>query len=76
MFTFERLLKNKIMDLKRIFGTILTALGIGGLIYTAYLFSITSGSNDDIRTLIIYGVLGFVFFLTGISLIKTTKDEA
>lgn len=76
MFTFERLLKNKIMNLKRIFGTILTALGIGGLVYTAYLFSITSGSNDDIRTLIIYGVLGFVFFLTGISLIKTTKDEA
>lgn len=76
MFTFERLLKNKIMNLKRIFGTILTALGIGGLIYTAYLFSVTSGSNDDIRTLIIYGVLGFVFFLTGISLIKTTKDEA
>ena len=64
------------MNLKRIFGTILTALGIGGLIYTAYLFSITSGSNDDIRTLIIYGVLGFVFFLTGISWIKTTKDEA
>ena len=64
------------MNLKRIFGTILTALGIGGLIYTAYLFSVTSGSNDDIRTLIIYGVLGFVFFLTGISLIKTTKDEA
>jgi uncharacterized membrane protein len=64
------------MNLKRIFGTILTALGIGGLIYTAYLFSITSGSNEDIRTLIIYGVLGFVFFLTGISLIKTTKDEA
>ena len=76
MFTFQRLLKNKIMNLKRIFGTILTALGIGGLIYTAYLFSVTSGSNDDIRTLIIYGVLGFVFFLTGISLIKTTKDEA
>ncbi|MFD2907337.1 hypothetical protein ACFSX9_01175 [Flavobacterium ardleyense] len=64
------------MNLKRIFGTILTALGIGGLIYTAYLFSMTSGSNQDIRTLIIYGVLGFVFFLTGISLIKTTKDEA
>ena len=73
---FDKSLKTKIMNLKRIFGTILTALGIGGLIYTAYLFSITSGSNDDIRTLIIYGVLGFVFFLTGISLIKTTKDEA
>ncbi len=73
---FDKSLKTKIMNLKRIFGTILTALGIGGLIYTAYLFSMTSGSNQDIRTLIIYGVLGFVFFLTGISLIKTTKDEA
>ena len=73
---FDKSLKTKIMNLKRIFGTILTALGIGGLVYTAYLFSMTSGSNQDIRTLIIYGVLGFVFFLTGISLIKTTKDEA
>ena len=64
------------MNLKRIFGTILTALGIGGLVYTAVIFSNTSGSNQEVRTLIIYGVLGFVFFLTGISLIKTTKDES
>ena len=76
MSIFDKSLKTKIMNLKRIFGTILTALGIGGLVYTAYLFSMTSGSNQDIRTLIIYGVSGFVFFLTGISLIKTTKDEA
>jgi hypothetical protein len=27
-------LKNKIMNIKRIFGALLTALGIGGLIYT------------------------------------------
>ncbi len=64
------------MNLKRIFGTILTVLGISGLIYTAVLFANTSGSNQDIRALIIYGVLGFVFFITGISLVKTTKDES
>lgn len=64
------------MNLKQIFGTILTILGIGGLIYTAVLFSSTSGSNQDIKGLIIYGVLGFVFFLTGISLVRTTKDES
>ena len=64
------------MNLKRIFGTILTLLGIGGLIYTAILFANTSGNNQDIRSLIIYGVLGFVFFLTGISLVRTTKDES
>lgn len=64
------------MNLKRIFGTILTALGIGGLIYTAVLFSNTSGSNHDIKSLIIYGVLGLVFFSSGISLVRTTKDES
>ena len=76
MTIFDKIIKTNSMNLKRIFGTILTALGIGGLIYTAYLFSMTSGSNQDIRTLIIYGVLGFVFFISGISLVKTTKDEA
>ncbi|WP_300565441.1 hypothetical protein [Flavobacterium sp.] len=64
------------MNLKRIFGAILTLLGISGLIYTAVLFSRTSGSNQDVRTLIIYGVLGILFFASGISLVRTTKDES
>ncbi len=65
-----------IMNLKRIFGAILTLLGIGGLIYTAVLFAQTSGSNQDVKILIIYGVLGIVFFASGISLVRTTKDES
>ncbi|MFE3847795.1 MULTISPECIES: hypothetical protein [Flavobacterium] len=64
------------MNLKRIFGALLTALGIGGLIYTAIVFSSTSGETQDIKSLIIYGVLGIVFFVSGISLVRTTKDEA
>jgi hypothetical protein len=64
------------MNLKRIFGALLTALGIGGLIYTAVVFSSTSGETQDIKSLIIYGVLGIVFFISGISLVRTTKDEA
>ncbi|MGO4904011.1 hypothetical protein [Flavobacterium sp. W20_MBD1_R3] len=64
------------MNLKRIFGTLLTILGIGGLIYTAVLFSSTSGEMSSIKSLIIYGILGVVFFASGISLIRTTKDEA
>ena len=64
------------MNLKRIFGALLTALGIGGLIYTAVVFTNTSGGNDDVRKLIIYGVLGIVFFVSGISLVRTTKDES
>lgn len=64
------------MNLKRIFGALLTALGIGGLIYTAVVFSNTSGGTQDIKELVIYGVLGIVFFVSGISLVRTTKDES
>lgn len=64
------------MNVKRTFGTILTILGIVGLIYTAVVFASTGGSERDIKALIIYGVLGIVFFVSGISLIKTTKDES
>ena len=64
------------MNIKRIFGALLTLCGIGGLIYTAIVFANTSGGNRDIKTLIIFGVLGAIFFMTGISLVRTTKDEA
>jgi hypothetical protein len=64
------------MNLKRIFGALLTLLGIGGLIYTAILFVNTSGGTRDIKALAIYGILGLVFFFAGISLVRTTKDES
>jgi uncharacterized membrane protein len=64
------------MNLKRTFGAILTVLGIVGLIYTAYIFAKTSGGTQDVKTLAIYGILGFIFFFAGIGLVKTTKDEA
>ena len=64
------------MNLKRIFGALLTLLGIGALIYAAVVFTDTSGSERDIKSLIIYGILGIVFFVSGISLVKTTKDES
>jgi len=64
------------MNLKRIFGALLTLLGIGGLIYTAYVFANTGGGERDMRALCIYGILGLIFFIAGISLVKTTKDES
>lgn len=64
------------MNLKRLFGGLLTILGIAGLIYTATVFAGTSGSERDVKSLIIYGILGAVFFISGISLIRTTKDES
>lgn len=64
------------MNIKRIFGAILTILGIVGLVYTANIFLSTSGGERDVKMLIIYGVLGLLFFITGISLVRTTKDES
>ncbi len=64
------------MNLKRIFGALLTALGIGGLIYAAILFANTTGVTYAIKSLAIYGILGLIFFISGISLVRTTKDES
>ena len=64
------------MNLKRIFGAILTVLGIGGLVYTAYLAVNLGESNQTLKTVSVYGVLGLIFFIAGIGLVKTTKDES
>ena len=64
------------MNLKRIFGAILTVLGIAGLIFTAVLFANSGGGTHDVKSMIIYGVLGLLFFASGISLVRTTKDES
>ncbi|MBL7930883.1 MAG: hypothetical protein JNL60_03220 [Bacteroidia bacterium] len=63
------------MNLKRIFGAILTVLGIAGLIYSAMLFVNSHGGNRDLRALIVYGLLGFIFFIAGIGLIRNTSDR-
>jgi predicted Na+-dependent transporter len=63
------------MNIKRIFGALLTVLGIGGLIFSAIMFVNSSGTNN-IKALVMYGILALVFFGSGISLVRTTKDEA
>ena len=63
------------MNIKRIFGALLTMLGIGGLIYTAMLF-VNSTGGSNVKALIIYGILGLIFFAAGINLVRTMKDEA
>ncbi len=64
------------MNIKRIFGALLTVLGIAGLIYAAVLFVNSSGGARGVKTLVIYGILGIVFFIAGIGLVRTTKDES
>jgi len=64
------------MNIKRIFGALLTVLGIGSLIYAAVLFVNNSGGIRDTKALVIYGILGLIFFISGISLIRTTRDQS
>lgn len=56
-------------------GMILSVLGIVGLILAGYNFMNGSGTRN-IKEIVIYGVLGAIFFFAGISLIRTTRDKA
>lgn len=69
----SRKLNTKLMNLKRTFGTILTILGIVGLIYAAVGFA---QDSKMARELIVFAVLGVIFFFTGIGLVKNTRDVA
>lgn len=60
------------MNLKRVFGVVLTLLGLIGLLM---------GGKDLLaggvaQASIVYLVLGGIFFFTGIGLIRTTGDTA
>lgn len=61
------------MNVKRTFGTVLTILGIIGLIYTGY--ELINESTAYI-SLIVVGIIGLIFFFSGIGLVKNTRDEA
>lgn len=64
------------MNIKRIFGVVLTVLGIGGLIYAAIIFMNSNSGTSSIKALAVYGILGALFFFTGIGLIRDTKDDS
>lgn len=62
---------------KRIFGVILTILGIAGLIWAAYNFVQRNGQNAySVKAMVVYGILGLIFFFAGVGLIRSTKDRA
>lgn len=64
------------MNQKRTFGSILTILGIIGIIYGALGFLQIAGVNlSKIKSLVPFAV-GLIFFFAGINLVKTTGDRA
>ena len=60
---------------KRVIGIILTLLGAFGLIYAGIRFMNGVSGNKGIKELVIYGVLGAIFFFAGIGLVKHTHDR-
>ena len=60
---------------KRVLGIILSLLGVGGLIYAGIIFMNGGTGERNIKSLILTGVLGAIFFFAGISLVRTTKDK-
>lgn len=61
------------MDLKKIFGPLLTVLGIIGMIYGAFLF--LNDESGDWKPLVVFFVLGLIFFSSGMGLIKNIDNK-
>ncbi len=61
---------------KRILGIILSIVGVIGLILAAVGFVNGSAGGRSFRMIAIYSILGAIFFFSGISLVRNTKDKA
>lgn len=61
---------------KRVLGIILSLLGIIGLILAAVNFMNGGSGTRNVKEIVIYGLLGAIFFFAGIGLVRNTKDKA
>ena len=61
---------------KRVLGIILSFLGVAGLILAAVNFMNGGSNTRNVKEIVIYGVLGAIFFFAGIGLIRNTRDQA
>lgn len=60
---------------KRALGIILSVLGIIGLLYAGISVIQGSGGNRNVKSIVVFAVLGAIFFSAGISLVRTTRDK-
>jgi len=61
---------------KRILGTVLSILGVIGLIYAGISFVNGGASTRTVKLIIFAAVLGAIFFFSGIALVRNTRDKA
>ncbi|MBS1585210.1 MAG: hypothetical protein JSS82_06640 [Bacteroidetes bacterium] len=59
---------------KRFLGIILTLLGAAGLVTAGINFMNNNATTHNIKSVIVFGVIGAVFFAAGIGLVRNTKD--
>ncbi|WP_324670699.1 hypothetical protein [Hymenobacter sp. GOD-10R] len=64
------------MNQKRTFGSLLTLLGIIGIIYGALGFMQIAGLGLSKMNSLVPFFVGLIFFFAGINLVKTTSDRA
>ncbi|MGX5818806.1 hypothetical protein ACWKWU_11455 [Chitinophaga lutea] len=60
---------------KRVIGILLTLLGIAGLLLGAFNFINGGEGTRNVKMIVIYLILGAVFFFAGVGLIRTTRDR-
>lgn len=60
---------------KRVLGIILSLLGAAGLIMAAVNFMNGGSNTHNVKAIVIYAILGAIFFFSGIGLIRNTKDK-
>jgi len=60
-------------DLKRFIGILLTMIGIVGLIYPVIVF-VNNDIKRDGTALAAYGLMGFLCLISGIGLVRATRN--
>jgi uncharacterized membrane protein len=60
---------------KRVLGIILSIVGIIGLIIAAISIINGTGSNKGVKEILVFGILGAIFFFAGIGLVRNTSDK-
>ncbi|RPD42924.1 hypothetical protein [Chitinophaga barathri] len=60
---------------KRILGIVFSLMGAIGLIMAAVTFVNGAGGTRNIKMIVIYAILGAIFFFAGMGLIRNTKDK-
>lgn len=60
---------------KRVLGILFSLLGAVGLILAAVQFVNGSGGTRNVKAIIIYAILGAIFFFAGMGLVRSTRDR-